>query len=230
MADSNVLNSLFGPQPYGGPGGGGVTASYTFATLPAIYATGQPVWVSNIGRAVIGASPVAATGSLWTYNGTVWSPVGGEVLLAKMDTAVAGLTNSEVVSGQILLPAAFLKAFDRIRVRVGVSKSGTTDTAALRVRTGTAGTTGDTLVVGNTVLSAAQLHGSFEFDLKILTATSWQMTSRSDLGVGGGTTNGIPSAVTVANISNALYLNVGAVSSGATNTVALTDVQFWLIR
>lgn len=230
MADSNVFSSPFGPQPYGGPGGGGVTASYTFAMLPATYAVGQPVWVSDIGRAIIGASPVAATGSLWAFNGTRWAPVGGQVLLAQLDTAVAGLTNSEVVSGQLLLPAGFLKAFDRIRFRIGLTKSGTTDSAAPRLRAGTAGTTGDAGVVTNTALPASQVHGSVEYDIKILTATTWQITSRSDLGVGGGTTNAIPSAATVANISNALYLGVGATSSGASNTVGISDAQIWLIR
>jgi len=96
--------------------------SYTFAALPTTYAIGQPVWVSNIGRETMGASPVAATGSLWTFDGAVWEPSGGTVLLSKLDVAVTGLTNSEVVSGRIQLPAAFLRTYDRIRFRVGLTK------------------------------------------------------------------------------------------------------------
>lgn len=206
------------------------TPSYTFAALPTTYAVGQPVWVSNIGRETMGASPVAATGSLWTFNGTVWEPSGGSVMLSKLDVAVTGLTNVEVVSGRIQLPAAFLRGYDRIRLRIGLTKSGTTDSGGLRFRIGTAGTTADTVIVAATVLSAAQLQGGYEFDIKILSSTSCVITSRNDLGIGGSTTNPVPSPVTIANISNALYLDVGAVSSSTNNTVGISDAQIWLVR
>lgn len=228
--DLNIFQSPFSGQAYGGPSGGGVIASYTFATLPATYAVGQPVWVTDIGRAIIGASPVAATGSLWVFNGAIWHPVNDELLLAKFDTPVTGLTNVEAVSGQILLPAAFLKTFDRIRFRIGMSKSGTTDSGVPRLKVGTAGTTSDTTVIGPTAMSATQVHAGFEYDIKILTATTWRVTSRNDLGVGGATTAAVPADITIANISNALYLNVGATSSSTNNTVAIVDAQIWLVR
>lgn len=230
MVDVNAFRNPFGGQSFGGPGGGGIIASYTFATLPATYAVGQPVWVTDIGRATIGASPVAATGSLWVFNGTVWAPVGGRLLLAKLDVPVTGLTNVEAVSGQILLPAAFLKVSDRIRYRLGMTKSGTTDSGVSRLKVGTAGTTSDTTVIGPTSMSATQLQAGFEYDIKILSATAWRVTSRNDLGVGGASTAAAPVDITIANISNALYLNVGATSSSTNNTVSIIDAQIELIR
>lgn len=224
--DVNIFNPPFG----GASGGATVVPSYTFATLPATHPVGQPVRVTNIGRAVIGASPVAATGSLWAFNGTVWEPVGGQVLLAKLDVPVTGLTNVEAVSGQIQLPAAFLKVSDRLRFRIGMTKSGTTDSGVPRFKVGTAGTTADTTVIGPTAMSATQLQAGFEYDMKLLSATAWRVTSRNDLGVGGASTAAAPVDITIANISNALYLNVGATSSSTNNTVSIIDAQIWLIR
>lgn len=226
--DINVFRGPFSGQAAGGPNGGGIIASYTFATLPATYAVGQPVWVSDIGNAVIGASPAAATGSLWAFNGAIWRPVGGMVTLAKLIVPVTGLTNVEAISAQIQLPAGFLKVGDLLEPWVAVTKSGTTDTGTFILRVGTAGTTADTAVYSTVQLSAANLFHRGLFGFSITAATTASVQNPTTGVVFPVATN--PSDVTIANISNALYVNFGATSSSTNNTVGLRRIDLRLYR
>jgi hypothetical protein len=210
MPQSNVFSPPFNDQ---------LAPVLTFATLPASYPVGQPVFVSNIG----------VGGSAWYSNGTLWKPVGGQVLLSSLDAAITGLTNSEVISHQYLIPAALLQVGDRIEVKTGLSKSGTTDTGALRIRVGTAGTTADAAIVNATVMSAAQQHAGLAHEFRVQSATAVRLITRSDLGWGGSTTASVPADITIANISNALYVDVSAISGSTNNTVGLVDVQIRLI-
>lgn len=200
---------------------------FTFATLPATAPAGKTVWLSDIGNAIIGASPVAATGSLWQFDG-VWRPVSGRVTLAKLNTPITGLTNIEAVSAQILLPAGFLRVSDRLSVEYTVTKSGTTDSALALIRIGTAGTTADTTVNLGTVLAAGSVYGRFMSTIRIEAATTAQL-----LGGSGGLISGVsatPAAATIANISNALYINFGARSNSTNDTVGLADITLSLVR
>lgn len=203
--------------------------SVAFAGLPAAAPIGQEIWLSNIGNAIMGASPVAATGSKWFFDGSIWRPAGGRVRLATLDTAIVGLTNSEVVSAQLLLPAAFFRVGDRLRVEFTMTKSGTTDTGLIRKRIGTAGTTADAIMGLGTALSAAQQSGRFFGDFRIESATAIQVLCSSNA-IDGGTASALPAATTIANISNALYVDFGAVSNSTNNTVGLSDIVLTLFR
>lgn len=191
---------------------------FTWATKPATYPTGQPIWISNAG----------AKGSAWIFDGTRWKPLNNQTLLASMDVAVTGLTNVEAVSFQYLMPAGLLYVGDRLRVNFSVTKSGTTDTCLARIRIGTAGTTADAALGTGTVLAAASQFGAFSADFRIESETTVQMLCRTDAVLGGAAT-AIAAAVAIANISNALYVDCGAVSNSTNNTVGLIDVQLWLI-
>jgi hypothetical protein len=191
----------------------------TWATKPAAPTTGRPFWISDAG----------ARGSAWFYDGARWKPVNNQCLLASMNTAVLGLTNSEVISFQYQTPAGLLQLKDCLMIRASLNKSGVTDTAAFRVRMGTAGTViGDTGVFSSTVLSAAQVQGGVIHELRIETATTVQPLARSDLGYGGGTTAAIIAPITIANVSNALFIDFAAVSNSTNNTVGLVSVEMWL--
>jgi len=205
-----------------------VVPAYTWATMPASYQVGQPVWISDIGDAVMGASPVAATGSLWAFNGTIWKPVSGRVTLAKLNTPITGLTNSEVVSAQLLLPAGFFKVGDRLEAMMSFEKSGTTDTGSMHIRMGTAGTTADTELNTIAAITAANrvFRGQYEFRVEAATTIARLNTLAGSF---GGSASAAAD-VTIANISNALYINFGVVSSSTNDTVGLRDIVLTLIR
>lgn len=194
-------------------------AAVTWATKPASPVTGVPYFISDVG----------VKGSHWYFDGTLWQPVGGAVLLASMNTAVTGLTNVEVVTFSYQMPAALLQLKNRLRTVVTLSKSGTTDTGGLRVRLGTAGTTADTAIVTTTTMAASAQHAGVIMEHRVESATSVQILARNDLGYGGTNTGAQSAPVTVANISNSLFWDVGALSSSTNNTVGITDVQLWLI-
>jgi hypothetical protein len=191
----------------------------TWATKPAAYPAGQVVFISDYGT----------RGTYWVYDTGMarWKPFGKQ-LLKSLDALSAATNNTETIRLQQLLPAAGLQAGDRIEARLSITKSGTTDTGSLRVRVGTAGTTGDAVVYSTTFLSAAQIHGGAIVEFRADSATTLQLLARSDYGYGGATTNGIPAPVTIPNISNALYVSASLLSGGATNTVIMADAQFWI--
>lgn len=201
------------------------TAASVFATAPA---AGTVRCVSDIGVA----------GSLWIYSSTAsrWKPVTGRVVLAKLPAAVAGITNSEQIVLQALVPNAnVLRAGDEIRIEYELEKSGTTDTGQVIVRIGTAGTTGDTQITGTggaTMAAANQAQGA-TYSMKMQSATS---IKKSGPGTGpqgslqGGFTNAAAAATTITSAaSNALYVNVSMASGGATNTLTAHDVTIDLV-
>jgi len=192
----------------------------TWATKPAAYPAGQVVFISDYGT----------RGTYWVYDTGMarWKPFGKQ-LLKSLDALSAATNNTETIRLQQLLPAAGLQVGDRIEARLSITKSGTTDTGIVRVRVGTAGTIGsDSAIYNGAVLSAAQLNGGVTVEFRVDSATTLQLLARSDLGYGGGTTNGIPAPATISNISNALYVSASLLSGGATNTVIMADAQFWI--
>lgn len=228
--DSNVFSNPMGQQAFGGPSGGGIVASFTFATLPATYAVGQPVWVSDIGRA-LPAVPTAARGSLWMFDGTVWRPINGRVLLAAIDTSITGRNNSEVATTfQYAAPAGFYKVKDRLEMRVTLAKSGTTDSGIFRWRFGSAGTTGDSALTSATVMATSARHAGFIYEGRIEDATHAQAMARNDLGYGGTNTSALAGQITHGNVSGVLYSSVDAISSSTNDTMSIIDAELWLVR
>lgn len=200
-------------------------STQTWANLPA---AASNAW------AVTPASNLGANGTLVVSNGTRWRAINGEATLAILGNAVSGITNSENLVLQTLIPAGAWQVNDTIRIWVALIKSGTTDTVALNVRVGTAGTTSDTAVIGLTaLLAAANVSGGFIFDLKLVSATSVQRAG-AVFGNGGayqGISNtGAPAGVTISNSSsNALYVSVGIASSSTNDTVAAQSAHIQLI-
>lgn len=198
----------------------GIT-SYTFATLPAASGvSGKIARVTDIGP--------ATAGSLWISNGTIWKPVNGRVTLGTLATRFNQTAGSgEAVAFQVQLPAAFFTSLDRVRIYQTHSKAGATTTGTRTIKIGTAGTTSDAAIngTGGAILAAANRSIGLIDDISIRSATT-------AIKVGGGlsstgtyatvTNSAYPTATTISNISNSLFVSV-TITPGATDDVALED-------
>jgi hypothetical protein len=205
-------------------------------TTPAITST---TW-ANIGSAATAnklqyVSDVGSSGSLWRSTGTRWKPVNGLAVLATLDTGLSGVANTETIAFQYLLPINALQTFDRLRFNLSLSKTGVTDSLALKVRVGTAGTTADTQVLSVSALSATARSGSMMFDFRLASATSLQQLGSSG---GASITSGYSNNTSVANVAavaitsaaaNALYVTVTIASTSTNDTVGLLDAQLMLL-
>lgn len=215
-----VNQSLWDLVPYCG--------RFTFATLPAAATVpGKKAIVTDVGPAV--------SGSEWVSNGTRWSPRGGILVLAQLGNPVTGLTNSEAISLQTLLPAGLMQTNDGLRIEMTVSKSGTTDGGVIAVRIGTAGTTADTAITGisGNALAAGNQSSGFEYELKLTAATTM-------LKVGSGTTtNGsysvasntaVAAGTTISSAAtNPLYVSLSATSSSTNDTLGIQSARIILL-
>lgn len=182
------------------------------------------------------AIDVGANGTLLQSNGTRWRPFNGApATLKALGASVSGITNSEQLVLQTLIPAGVIQTLDSLRFWLSLTKSGTTDGLTLTLRIGLAGTTADPAVV-NTALAMAASTITFGgiFDLKMLTSTSAQ---RQGTGAAsgthtylGGTGTAQSGSIAIPDISaNALYASVGIASGGATNTVGITSGAIQLV-
>ncbi len=178
------------------------------------------------------ATNVGATGTYWTYRGSRWAPFNGSAILQTLGGTVTGIVNSETLVFQTLLPINVWQINDNIRLWYTPTKSGTTDTSALRIRIGTAGTTADTQVVSTTVLAAASLTGGGIIDLK-LTPDAVTVVR---VGAPSGVTSYVNSAsapftpVTITSAaSNALYVSVFLLSSSTNDTVGMQSGQLQFV-
>ena len=204
---------LYAPPP-------GFVPTYTWANKPATYPTGQPVFISNVGK-----------GALCYYDGTPWRRVNGIANLKTLDASTGNIDNNETLAVQYLMPAAFLSVGDRIRIRGTFTKSGTTDTGTFNIRIGTAGTTSDDLINPSaaTILNAAGLNYGFDVDVRFESATLARTmgvnNAQNAIGYAAVVNNAQAAGVVISNISNALYVSLFIKSSSTNNTVALSDAQ-----
>lgn len=195
--------------------------STTWANKPASYPVGLPVFISNAG----------VKGSHWFYDGTRWKPLTNMDLLSSLDAPSGTINNSASIVHQYQMPAAFLQTGDRILIRATMSKSGTTDIGALRLWIGTAGTTSDTLVVNlSTFLAAAQRAAGVLIDLKVISATTIlplpaNAAVTPGFSYGTASNSAFAAATTISNVSNSLYVSLGGVMNGTTDTCTMQDVQ-----
>lgn len=204
---------------------GVVNTGVTWANIPAAGTAGQMVYVSNAGT----------KGSMWLDDGTRWKPLNGMCLLASLDATSAAVGNAETIVFQYQIPANLLQTGDVLRFYLTYTKSGGTDLGTLRTRIGTAGTTSDTLVQDITASAATSRQHGFAFDIRLDSATTAQLmpSQRTSVGYSGSTsttTVGITAATTISSAAaNSLYVSVGILSAGTTDTVSLVGGQIWLI-
>jgi hypothetical protein len=210
---------FFQGMPYAGSG--------TFAAKPAA----NTVPAGTIYR----ASDLGENGAYIESNGTRWRLVQGEAALKTLGAAPAAINNVETIVLQTLLPIGGWQTSDSIFVRAALSKSGAVDTGLLTVRVGTAGTVADTAITGLSsfiVFAAAGRAGAYEFEIKLLGATSAQKLGTQGTGNSGyggtGTTTQVAATVITDASANALYLTLTAASGGTTDTLTVHSASFRL--
>lgn len=193
------------------------TVANIVATTPA---AGSMRWASNLGVA----------GGLLVYNGTRWKPVGGQLVLAKLLTTVASIANSETILLQAnAMQPGLLKAGDSLEFLIDTTKSGTTDGAVVTLRLGTAGTTSDTAVLGNTtVLAAANRTVGTCWHIKLVDNTTSQRSGSigSNGHCGAASATASPATIAITDMStNALIPTITTNSSSTNDTVGATDAR-----
>lgn len=186
----------------------------TWSTISALSApiAGQLAYVTDVGSGVV-----------FLYNGTRWKPVGGRITLASLDMPVTGITNTEAFTLQSLMPSGFWQIGDRLRFYQMATRNNTTDNITYNVRIGTTGVVSgggaDTVVLnGITVLSSTQLQTATFHEIALQSATSALMVATNSFGYSNGTGNAIPAAVTISNVSNALYVSMTLKSASTSST------------
>lgn len=201
--------------------------SMTWANRPTSMVESAPILFTDVG----------SSGTLMRYAGGRWRPIAGQAKLASLGAAVSGITNSETIVLQSLIPAGAWQDNDVIRVWISTTKSGTTDSLNLTIRVGTAGTTADTALTGFNafaLMGTAALSGGSILEFKLVSATSALKTGSAGANTGSfnsssnGTSAGAATTITDAS-ANALYVSVSLASSGASNTVAVQTCQIEML-
>lgn len=192
------------------------TAAYTWATLPAASAqVGAMALVTDING-----------GTFFRSNGTRWKPYNNVAALKLLGDRVTMTGATEVVLAQVALPAGILQNGDGLRIRQSLSKSSTSETATLRLRLGTFGTTGDTTIWSNASIATVAISAGYDLAFKRKAATEIIKTgSGSTMQPFAGVSTAVyPSPVTVANMdSSDLFLSLTCTMSAAVETLALED-------
>lgn len=202
-----------------------ITPVYTWAGKPASLPAGQVAFISDAG----------ARGSHWRYDtaNSRWRPLGGAVVLASLTSTTADHSATDTVVFQYQMPAGLWQQGDVLRFDLGAKKSGTTDTMAINLRVGVAGTTADTSVGSLTFITASQRQAAAIVDTRLEAATSVQRlpVTAGTFGYSGtGNSTAFPAAVGISStVANALYVSVSIASSSSTDTVALVGSKLTLI-
>lgn len=189
---------------------GRYTPVLTFANLPAAASsTGYVYRVSD------------ANNAFFVSDGSHWKSVTGEFTLS-MQTAVssASTTGSAVETiftangAQALIPGGMLYTGCKIKETWTMAKSANAEAIVIKTRVGTAGTTADTTIVSGAVTASNQSFGITQ-ELLVVDATTLQKGGNAQVvsAMAGGATVAFPSAVTISNISNPLYVTVGVLAA-----------------
>lgn len=202
--------------------------TFAWASKPASWPTNNIVYMSDVGN----------SGSFWRYDvaHTRWKPLNGKVLLASVDTTSSNITNaSETIPFQYQIPAAVWQTGDILRCDVFATKSGTTSAFTATIRIGSAGTTSDTSVESHTThISGAQQQGASTYRYRLDSATTVRPMHDGGVATGAvwyaGSTVALVTATTItaSAATTALFFDLGAQMSSATDTGNLVMAQLWL--
>lgn len=201
-----------------------------WAARPAAAGNTGLVRFSDVG----GGTGSTGGGSLFYSNGTRWKPVNGGALLDAVDTpniSIANTAEQQLNPNHIAIPAGLVGDFDRLRLKLTLSKSAAVDSSTVRVRYGPLGTVADPVITTITVLSAANQSYGAQIDFKRASATTLQKLGNADpsTGFNGAVASAVTAAVTVSNMdSNAMYLTISSQMMTGTETVSLVDFTLFL--
>jgi hypothetical protein len=215
-----------------GPNGSSIPPSYTWATKPnAASYPGAVIRLTDVG----GGTGSLGGGNLFFSNGTRWKPINGSIVLDSVDTPNAGVadtTEQQLNPNHVVIPAGAIGLYDRILLRGTMSKSGTSDTATIRVRFGPLGTTADPVVA--TIASLATTAQSIGFlqAFKRASATTFQKEGNgsTDTSFSGASTTAFPAPVAVSNLDTTpMYLSITSQLTAGTEIVTLQDYTLELL-
>lgn len=239
--EGNPGNQVFGPYVGGSARLVSVQGPIYYETSVAAGNSGPvstwsalPAAASNVG-AIFRVSDIGANGAQFISNGARWRAVNGAATLAALGASITGISTTEQIVFQSFIPAGAWQANDIIRInKLALGKSGITNTGQLTIRIGTAGTVADTAITGLSnlaALAAGDQSGGFEFDIKLVSATSAQKVGgNAGTSFGGGSSTTVAAATTISSAAaNALWVSVCLSSSGATDTVSVDSGQIQLV-
>lgn len=191
--------------------------SAAFASLPAASSSTNLVYrVTDINN------------SLFSSDGTIWRPVGGNVLLYRQVGSVATplATLASATSGALTpaagnptIPAALLVAGARVRVSAFVKKTGTTAGWTLNARLGTNNSTTDNVVfanaLGNTVIQFNV------FTEAGITSSTAYVTQNFIIPNNSSTSTSFADKSTQFNIASVNYVSIDISSANASDSFGL---------
>lgn len=201
---------------------------------PAMLWGNRPAATSaNVGRQArftdVGGNLGTGGGNFYFSNGTRWKPMNGSIVLDSVDTANAGIANTteqQLNPNHIIIPAAVIGDFDRLRLWVSMSKSATTDSATIRIRFGPLGTIADPVLSTITTLATTNQSLGFLTEFKRLSSTTMQKqgNASTDISYMGANAAAYPAAVTVSDMNaNGMYLSITSQMAAGTEIVTLQD-------
>lgn len=186
---------------------------------------GAMVRFTDVGGGTLGTGG----GTVWFYNGTRWKLHNNAGVLDAIDTANAGVANTSIQQlnpNHPAIPAGVIQNYDRLRARGTLKKSGTSDSATVRLHLGPLGTTADPVIDTFTALAGVNQTYPFMADYKRLSATSVQPLGAGDRNSSlvAASTAAEPAAVTVSNLdSTPMFLSISQQMTGGTEFVTVTD-------
>lgn len=211
----------------GGPAGvAAPTPAMLWANRPAATA-------ANVGRQArftdVGGNLGTGGGNFYFSNGTRWKPMNGSIVLDSVDTANAGIANTaeqQLNPNHIIIPAAVIGDFDRLRLWVSMSKSSTIDSTTIRIRFGPLGTVADPILSTVTTLATTNQSLGFLTEFKRQNSTTMQKqgNASTDVSYNGANAGAYPVGVTVSDMNlNGMYLSITSQLTGGTEIVTLQD-------
>ena len=199
-----------------------VSGYVAVATFPDLLAARA---AAVAGRKFVCAAPVIQGGlpfSRWVYDGTEMRLDGPQDILVDLAPAVGVLGTSEQILRKYLLPAGLFQVLRYTQAKFIFAKSGVTDAmSAIRMRIGTAGTSADLAVIGDTALTAPNRQRSIESVFSFPDANTMRFQLTQVAGFGGTAVNGTAypqQSTIVAGYGSALYLSLTAQMAGSTDT------------
>lgn len=209
------------------PGQTSDTPAMLYAARPTPSATtaGRQIRFLDVG----GGTGNFGGGNFLFDTGARWKPVNGNLTLDSVDTAnsaVANTAEQNLNPNHIVVPAALIGNFDRLRLWVSMSKNGTVDTSLIQIKYGPLGTIADPVIATVSALATTNQSIGFLLEFKRLSATTIQKqgNASTDVSYNGANAGAYPGPVTVANMDTTpMFLSITSTMTVGSEICTLQD-------
>lgn len=177
----------------------------------------------------VGGNAGNGGGNFFFSTGARWKPISADAMLDAIDTpnsSIANTTEQQLNTSHILIPAGVIQDFDRLRVRISLSKSSTVDTATIRFRFGPLGTIADPVIATITSLATTSISCGALVDFKRASSTTIQKlgSASPDQAYNGASAGAFPSPTTVSDMNaNGMFFSITSQMTTGTETVTVQD-------